>query len=289
MVFYLKSFANVAEFLTGIFLFVNAVWIFMFESASAIRAIGMTIHAYFNIWCEARKGWKIYSQRKTASMKIMSLADASDGQLAARKDDVCAICYEEMESAKVTLCGHLFHAVCLRKWLYVQNTCPLCHELLYGEDVLEDLNRAQQARAVEEDDEDDIFDNYAAYNDTPSILPPAVVSAHGEGTMEEQIGEAVSPSPSHSASTSFSSSVSESQSRVGRTNLSAGEPSMSALLGSQQSSSRSQPATVVLRDDTNEYLVNNANNEDNVVRNNNNVNFHPNANARSRGGLAVLL
>lgn len=42
-----------------------------------------------------------------------------------------------MESAKVTNCNHLFHAVCLRKWLYVQNTCPLCHEVLYREDALE--------------------------------------------------------------------------------------------------------------------------------------------------------
>lgn len=42
-----------------------------------------------------------------------------------------------MESAKVTNCNHLFHAVCLRKWLYVQNTCPLCHEVLYREDALD--------------------------------------------------------------------------------------------------------------------------------------------------------
>lgn len=117
-------------------MFVNAVWIFLFESASAIRAIGMCIHAYFNIWCEAHKGWKIYCQRKTASQKIRSLADATDEQLQTRRDDVCAICYEEMDSAKVTKCGHLFHAVCLRKWLYVQNTCPLCHELLYEEEAL---------------------------------------------------------------------------------------------------------------------------------------------------------
>ncbi|CAG7815200.1 unnamed protein product [Allacma fusca] len=179
MVFYLKSFANVAEFLTG---------------------------------------WKIYSQRKTASMKIMSLADASDDQLETRKDDVCAICYEEMESAKVTLCGHLFHAVCLRKWLYVQNTCPLCHELLYGEDVLEDLNRAQQARAVEEDDEDDIFDNYAAYNANPNNLPTSIPpSTQIENSTGGHTGETGPSSPSSSVS-SISPSMSESQSS--RLNLS---------------------------------------------------------------------
>jgi len=138
MVFYLKTIANVAEFITGIFLFVNAVWIFLFESASAIRAIGMSIHAYFNIWCDAQKGIRIYCQRKTASKKIESLADASEEQIQAMSDDVCSICYEGFESAKVTNCGHLFHAVCLRKWLYVQNTCPMCHEILYKEENISD-------------------------------------------------------------------------------------------------------------------------------------------------------
>src|SRR5688572_22501231 len=96
----------------------------------------MSIHAYFNIWCEAKKGWKIFCQRRTASAKIQSLLDATETQLAEKMDDVCAICYEEMENAKVTFCGHMFHSVCLRKWLYLQNTCPLCHDLLYSEDAL---------------------------------------------------------------------------------------------------------------------------------------------------------
>lgn len=32
-----------------------------------------------------------------------------------------------MKSAVITPCGHFFHAGCLKKWLYVQETCPLCH------------------------------------------------------------------------------------------------------------------------------------------------------------------
>lgn len=30
--------------------------------------------------------------------------------------------------AVVTPCSHFFHAACLRKWLYVQDTCPMCHQ-----------------------------------------------------------------------------------------------------------------------------------------------------------------
>lgn len=32
-----------------------------------------------------------------------------------------------MKSAVITPCSHFFHAGCLKKWLYVQDTCPLCH------------------------------------------------------------------------------------------------------------------------------------------------------------------
>ena len=38
---------------------------------------------------------------------------------------------QEMASAKVTRCRHMYHAICLRKWLYMQDSCPMCHEKLY--------------------------------------------------------------------------------------------------------------------------------------------------------------
>ena len=42
--------------------------------------------------------------------------------------DVCSICYMEMEnpSAVITDCQHFFHKGCLKKWLVVQDNCPLC-------------------------------------------------------------------------------------------------------------------------------------------------------------------
>lgn len=33
-----------------------------------------------------------------------------------------------MSAAVITYCGHFFHGNCLRKWLYVQETCPMCHQ-----------------------------------------------------------------------------------------------------------------------------------------------------------------
>ncbi|XP_041985237.1 protein TRC8 homolog [Aricia agestis] len=129
-VYYIRAFGNTIEFCFGIFLFFNGAWILLFESGGAIRAVMMCIHAYFNIWCEARAGWSVFMKRRTAVNKINSLREASTDQLM-RLDDVCAICYQEMHSAKITRCNHFFHGVCLRKWLYVQDRCPLCHDILY--------------------------------------------------------------------------------------------------------------------------------------------------------------
>uniref|UniRef100_S4PAF3 Synoviolin n=3 Tax=Pararge aegeria TaxID=116150 RepID=S4PAF3_9NEOP len=129
-VYYIRAFGNTIEFCFGIFLFFNGAWILLFESGGAIRAVMMCIHAYFNIWCEARAGWSVFMKRRTAVNKINSLREASADQLH-RLDDVCAICYQEMHSAKITRCNHFFHGMCLRKWLYVQDRCPLCHDILY--------------------------------------------------------------------------------------------------------------------------------------------------------------
>lgn len=147
-VYYIRAFGNTVEFCFGIFLFFNGLWILIFESGGAIRAVMMCIHAYFNIWCEARAGWVVFMKRRTAVHKIESLPEADEAQLQ-RLDDVCAICYQEMRSAKITRCKHFFHGVCLRKWLYVQDRCPLCHEVLHGVDC-----NGQKHRSQPVDDED---------------------------------------------------------------------------------------------------------------------------------------
>lgn len=130
-VYYIRAFGNTVEFCFGIFLFFNGAWILIFESGGAIRAVMMCIHAYFNIWCDACSGWSVFMKRRTAVNKIDSLPEANEEQLQQLKD-VCAICYQEMKTAKITRCGHFFHGVCLRKWLYVQDRCPLCHNVLHG-------------------------------------------------------------------------------------------------------------------------------------------------------------
>lgn len=47
-----------------------------------------------------------------------------------KNSDDCAICWDEMESARKLPCGHLFHNSCLRSWLEQDTSCPTCRTSL---------------------------------------------------------------------------------------------------------------------------------------------------------------
>ena len=55
-VYYVRSLGNTVEFCFAVFLFFNGAWILLFETGSIIRGIMMLIHAYCNIWLEAKSG-----------------------------------------------------------------------------------------------------------------------------------------------------------------------------------------------------------------------------------------
>ncbi|RXG70073.1 Protein TRC8-like protein [Armadillidium vulgare] len=135
-VYYIRAFGNSVEFVFGILLFFTGAWIYLFESGGSIRATMICIHAYFNIWCEAKNGWNVFMKRRTAVKKINSLPEATEEELE-KLSDVCAICFQDLNNAKVTKCHHFFHSICLRKWLYVRDSCPLCHETLYRTENIE--------------------------------------------------------------------------------------------------------------------------------------------------------
>lgn len=93
------------------------------------------------------KGWQKFIRRRNAVHKINSFPEATEQQLR-DFDDVCAICYQELSSARITRCKHYFHGVCLRKWLYVQDICPLCHEELCVESENNSTNKSTNNRNV---------------------------------------------------------------------------------------------------------------------------------------------
>ena len=57
----------------------------------------------------------------------VNLPDASKEQIE-DNNDVCSICLQDMKIVKITPCNHLYHEMCLRKWLNIKTDCPLCSE-----------------------------------------------------------------------------------------------------------------------------------------------------------------
>ncbi len=90
---------------------------------------------------------------------------------------------QEMSSAVITYCGHFFHGNCLRKWLYVQETCPMCHQNVRPTAGQNQASGDAAAPATDRDTEPD---------------PPAQEGEQNQDadTPEEPQGEAVTPDPS---------------------------------------------------------------------------------------------
>ncbi|XP_051504749.1 RING finger protein 145 isoform X1 [Myxocyprinus asiaticus] len=126
IVYYVNGVCRVLEFAVAVCVVAYGAWESLWGEWSWMGASVIIIHSYCNVWLRAQAGWKSFLLRQEAARKINLLPRASAEQLEDH-NDVCAICFQDMTSAVITYCGHFFHGTCLRKWLYVQETCPMCH------------------------------------------------------------------------------------------------------------------------------------------------------------------
>lgn len=127
VVYYAKSTTRVLEFIVAVFVVAYGVKESAIGEWSFINSSILVIHCYFNVWQRLQAGWKSYLLRREAVKKIESLPAATEEQLR-EHNDLCPICFQDLESARITPCKHFFHSFCLKKWLYVQEMCPLCHQ-----------------------------------------------------------------------------------------------------------------------------------------------------------------
>ncbi|KAM6911733.1 RING finger protein 145-like [Lycodopsis pacificus] len=202
------------EFLVAVCVVCYGVSETVFGEWSVMGSTIILVHSYYNVWLRAQLGWQSFLLRRDAVNKIKSLPTASNTQLE-QYNDICAICYQDMNNAVITPCSHFFHAGCLKKWLYVQETCPLCHSQLKSQSPTtnQDAPAANQSPAGQEEG--------AAADKKPKdgALPD---DAKREGTAEQEggngpatsAGESSSSggpcSPQHLAQTPSSSSSSSS-------------------------------------------------------------------------------
>lgn len=133
-IFRVKALTSCFEFLLGVFLLFNGLYIFCYESRGALRAIMLAVHAYSNIIKNIRRGWLIARNRKTAWTNVHQLPLATREQIA-DYNDICPICHQPLTSgvACVTPCAHLFHQKCLQKAFYNTHNCVLCSRPIVSE------------------------------------------------------------------------------------------------------------------------------------------------------------
>jgi len=126
VVYYIRSTVRILEFIVAVFVVCFGIKESLYSEWSWMNSGILIIHCYFNVWQRLQTGWKTFLLRREAVHKIESLPEATTEQLE-NLNDVCAICFQSLLSARITSCGHYFHGCCLRKWLYVKDACPLCH------------------------------------------------------------------------------------------------------------------------------------------------------------------
>ena len=139
VVYYIRSTVRVLEFIVAVFVVFFGIKSSMSDFSWLNGGILM-VHCYFNVWQRLQSGWKTFLLRREAVKKIESLPEATKEQLS-EHNDVCSICFQEMNVARITNCGHYFHGCCLRKWLYVKDSCPLCHQQVLEKKSDQDTKR----------------------------------------------------------------------------------------------------------------------------------------------------
>ncbi|KAK3094999.1 hypothetical protein FSP39_008915 [Pinctada imbricata] len=127
VIYYVRSIVRVLEFVVAVFVVCYGLKESFFGEWSWINSSILLIHCYFNVWQRLQTGWKTFLLRREAIKRLESLPLATDEQLE-EYNDVCPICYQSMTAARITHCKHFFHATCLKKWLYVKDSCPMCHK-----------------------------------------------------------------------------------------------------------------------------------------------------------------
>ena len=68
--------------------------------------------------------WVGFQNRRKFLKRLDAVPEATEEQLR-ELDDVCSICFVEMNEGKVLQCSHIFHNACLRKWFQLRTTCPM--------------------------------------------------------------------------------------------------------------------------------------------------------------------
>ncbi|XP_052060800.1 RING finger protein 145-like isoform X2 [Mytilus californianus] len=125
LVFHIRICVGIFIIFIQICTVVYSVWTLFFGFYSWLELLRLILIFYVNIYIHGVRLKRVISHKNMITQFTNNLVDATTDELA-EHNDVCSICFQEMEEAKVTSCDHLFHESCLRKWLNIKLICPLC-------------------------------------------------------------------------------------------------------------------------------------------------------------------
>ncbi|XP_056006562.1 RING finger protein 145-like [Ostrea edulis] len=131
IIFYIRFTVRFQDFVGSLILACRGIWFITNGAFSWIQIPFFILNCYENVWKRLKSCSRIVVLRRDAFKKLNVLETATNEQIQ-KCDDVCSICIRQMSSAKITPCGHLFHETCLKKWIYVRDSCPLCLHKLYS-------------------------------------------------------------------------------------------------------------------------------------------------------------
>lgn len=144
VVYYARGIIKVLEFIVALCVVAAGVYENTFGKWNFANMVILLIHTYFNVYQRMQAGWRSFLLRHEASMKTLSWANATTQEIF-EYSDVCPICYQslsELGGVCITPCSHLFHRNCLRKWLYSQAKCPMCHKKIMRSSDEKDTEKA---------------------------------------------------------------------------------------------------------------------------------------------------
>lgn len=196
VVYYSRATTRVFEFFVAVFVVCAGIKETLAGQWTPMNIIVLVIHCYFNVFQRLQLGWKSFLLRLEAARKISGLPNATNEKLESY-NDVCSICYADLDNAcVVTACHHIFHPPCLRKWLYVQDKCPLCqtsitvpdHSPQQGTSPVEEgntpsinLQESSSIQDVSSDDYSDACESRADMGDSGCVSTSSAVSPEASG------------------------------------------------------------------------------------------------------------
>ena len=129
-IYFTRLFKNLATGIAALMLGYYRLNAPFFPGWFFLRLVLIICHVIWVVKLVVYKEWVGFQTRRTFLKRLDVVPEATEEQLR-ELNDVCSICFTEMNEGKVLQCCHIFHKACLRKWFQLRTTCPMCNTVVF--------------------------------------------------------------------------------------------------------------------------------------------------------------